>query len=92
MARAVHAFVSGRVQGVGFRWSVREHARGAGLSGWVRNLRDGRVELVFEGSDEAVVEGIGWLNGPSTPGRVESVTTAELDVAGLSTFETRSTR
>ena len=91
MTRAVHAFVSGRVQGVGFRWSVREHARSAGLAGWVRNLRDGRVELVFEGPDEAVAAAVVWLNGPSTPGRVDGVTTADQDVAGLSTFETRPT-
>lgn len=49
-ARArLHAFVSGRVQGVGYRWFVQRHAGGRRLTGWVRNLEDGRVELEAEG-------------------------------------------
>ncbi len=45
-----HIFFSGRVQGVGFRYSCQEIARRWGLNGWVRNRRDGRVELFIEGS------------------------------------------
>jgi acylphosphatase len=44
--------VAGHVQGVGFRWFVARHARGLGLSGYARNLEDGRVEVVATG-DEA---------------------------------------
>jgi len=46
----LHVLVRGRVQGVGFRWFVRETARGLGLAGWVRNRSDGTVEVAAEGS------------------------------------------
>ena len=48
--------VRGRVQGVGFRWFVREQARALGLSGWVRNNEDGTVELEVSGSDADVAQ------------------------------------
>jgi acylphosphatase len=46
----LHVLVRGRVQGVGFRWFVRETARELGLAGWVRNRPDGTVEVAAEGS------------------------------------------
>lgn len=45
----LHVLVRGRVQGVGFRWYVREGARDLGLAGWVRNRPDGAVEVAAEG-------------------------------------------
>jgi acylphosphatase len=45
--------VSGMVQGVGFRWFVARHARSLGLTGYARNLPDGRVEVVVSGPEEA---------------------------------------
>jgi acylphosphatase len=53
-ARA-HIFIDGRVQGVFYRGFTSELAHNLGLNGWVRNLRDGRVEAVFEG-DRKVIE------------------------------------
>ena len=50
----IHVVVRGRVQGVGFRWFVREAARDAQLAGWVRNRRDGAVELEAEGPTAAL--------------------------------------
>ncbi len=54
--RRVHVFLSGRVQGVGFRDFTRGWAGKLKVNGWVRNLRDGRVEAVFEGPTERVAE------------------------------------
>ncbi|MBO6585964.1 MAG: acylphosphatase [Gracilimonas sp.] len=49
-----HIFLSGRVQGVGFRHFTKTKARSIGVKGWVRNLPDGRVEAVFEGDEKLV--------------------------------------
>jgi acylphosphatase len=63
--KRVRAFVSGRVQGVAFRFATLREAERLGVSGCARNLRDGRVEVVFEGEDAAVDRGISFLRrGP----------------------------
>jgi acylphosphatase len=51
---ALQVFYEGHVQGVGFRWSIKQIARGFDVSGFVRNLPDGRVELQASGADEEV--------------------------------------
>lgn len=62
----VHVIIYGSVQGVFFRASTREKAVGLGLKGWVRNLRDGSVEAVFEGDIETLREAVQWCHhGPS---------------------------
>lgn len=52
--KAIRVVASGRVQGVGFRWFVREEARRAGVDGWVRNLPDGTVEVLAAGTPDSV--------------------------------------
>ena len=57
-----HVFFEGRVQGVGFRWTTKNLARGYDVTGWVKNLPDGRVEMQVRGETEEVdafIEAIG---------------------------------
>jgi acylphosphatase len=62
---ALHVFVNGRVQGVFFRESTRRRAVELGLSGWVRNLDDGRVEALFIGSRGACEQALAFVRvGP----------------------------
>ena len=74
----LHVRVTGLVQGVGFRWFVRERARRLGLSGWVRNLHDGSVEVVAAG-DEGQIELLRaeLLRGPSGASVEELVEVAD---------------
>jgi acylphosphatase len=63
--KAVRATVTGRVQGVGFRYTTVAEAQRRGLTGWVRNLTDGRVEVLAQGSPAAVDDLLVWLaDGP----------------------------
>lgn len=69
MKRRAHLLISGRVQGVFYRANTRDEARRLGLTGWVRNLPDGRVEAVAEGEEEKLKRLIDWCHkGP--PGAV----------------------
>ncbi len=68
------AWVSGHVQGVGFRWWTRCRALELGLTGTAANLDDGRVEVVAEGPRKSCEELLRLLRGGGTPGRVTGVT------------------
>jgi acylphosphatase len=60
-----HVTITGRVQGVSFRWYTQRTAQELGLTGWVRNLWDGRVEAIFEGEEKAVKDAVAWCyHGP----------------------------
>jgi acylphosphatase len=60
-----HLRISGRVQGVGYRYSLCAEAQANGINGWVRNRRDGTVETVVQGSPEAVEKILAWARrGP----------------------------
>lgn len=68
-----HVFIAGRVQGVSFRAYARDRARAAGVEGWVRNLPDGRVEAVFEGTRPAVQRLVTWCYSGPIQAQVEKV-------------------
>lgn len=69
----VHVLVTGKVQGVWFRESTRQEAERLGVSGWVRNLPDGRVEAVFTGPPQAVDELVAWCRKGPPNARVDGV-------------------
>lgn len=54
MKKQLHVYYSGRVQGVGFRFTAEDIARELGVCGWVKNLRDGRVEVVAEAEEDTL--------------------------------------
>lgn len=73
MTSRVHLLVSGTVQGVGFRWATREEATRLGLTGWVRNLEDGRVEAIAEGPREVLEQLVVWAHRGPPSSRVTDV-------------------
>ncbi|HEY6065383.1 MAG TPA: acylphosphatase [Thermoanaerobaculia bacterium] len=84
---ARRALVSGRVQGVGFRFFAERTARAAGVKGWVRNLPDGRVETVAEGDEEAVARYLERVAKGPFGGSVASVDVEEREPEGFERFE-----
>jgi acylphosphatase len=81
--------VSGRVQGVFFRDTVRRRAEAAGVTGWIRNTPDGTVEAVFEGEPEAVEELVEFCRHGPSRAEVASVEVEEEPPERLGAFEIR---
>ncbi|MEF8873289.1 MAG: acylphosphatase [Candidatus Thermoplasmatota archaeon] len=77
-----HSFFSGKVQGVFFRANTRDQAQKRGVKGWVKNLRDGRVEAVFEGPEEKVNDLIEWCKNNQPHARVDGVEVEEEEPTG----------
>ncbi len=69
----VHAFITGRVQGVAFRWETQRVAEQHQVRGWVRNLPDRRVEAVFEGPRPQVEAVLDWCHRGPAIARVDAV-------------------
>lgn len=92
MAReATRITVEGQVQGVGFRWWVVGQARRLGLAGWVRNRRDGSVEILAIG-DSAEIDRLRAACGSGPPGAsVRSLTAAAAEDDGSTAFEQKAT-
>jgi len=78
-ARSVTGFVSGRVQGVGFRYFVMRHAQAENLGGYVRNLDDGRVQFLLHGEAAAVAEVIEKIRIGPAHARVSDLVVEDTD-------------
>jgi acylphosphatase len=85
----VHVYISGTVQGVGYRYSTLEMAQRLSLKGWVRNLPDDRVEAVFEGEPATIEQMLAWCRQGPPAARVQDVTISQESYDGLQTFEIR---
>jgi acylphosphatase len=81
-----HVTFRGAVQGVGFRWFLKETADEMGLAGWVRNLDDGSVEAEVEGTSESLDEFERRARTGNTSARVDSIETKPLPVKSETTF------
>jgi acylphosphatase len=84
-----HVWIDGRVQGVWFRESCRRLATELGVSGWIRNLTDGRVEAVFEGSSPAVDRLVGWCRSGPRRAVVTDLEVVDEQPAGETQFAVR---
>ena len=84
---AVQVRVSGRVQGVAFRWEAQHAAEKLGVTGWVRNEPDGSVAAHVEGEPDAVNDMVGWLRTGPPAARVSNVAVREATPTGATSFE-----
>ena len=90
---ALHATIRGRVQGVGFRYFVRENAEMLGVTGWVRNKFDGTVETVAEGQRERLEQFLGLVKQGPRGSVVESIEHEFQDAGGdFAAFKIRLTK
>ncbi len=90
--RAVHIFISGRVQGVWYRaWLAGKAGSCMGAKGWVRNLSDGRVEAHVEGPSDVVKTMIDLCYQGSPLSRVDEVVVTNVEIQNFEKFEVRET-
>ena len=83
-----HIFFYGRVQGVGFRWHAVSKARLLGLTGWVRNLSDGSVDMEVQGTQTRIGELLGYLYEQRYI-RIEDIKSEDMELKEESSFRER---
>jgi len=84
---AVQVKVTGRVQGVAFRWEAQHQAERLGVTGWVRNEPDGSVAAHVEGEADAVNDMVVWLRQGPPAARVRDVAVVPVTAIGAGSFE-----
>lgn len=89
MKKTIHCYVSGRVQGVFFRAHTREQAILFGVTGWVRNLPDGRVEVLASGEEAQIKHLQEWLQRGPEQARVLKLEVEELEYQAFENFSVR---
>jgi acylphosphatase len=89
MKKTIHCYISGRVQGVFFRAHTRQQAMLFGLTGWVRNLSDGRVEVMASGGEAQVKLLHEWLKRGPEHARVLNVEMREMPYQDFENFSVR---
>lgn len=88
--QAIHAWVSGKVQGVYYRASTAKKAKALELTGWVKNLDDGRVELFAQGPENQIEKLLSWCEQGPILARVANIDTERVELdTHLDTFEVR---
>ncbi|PSH00596.1 MAG: acylphosphatase [Nanohaloarchaea archaeon SW_7_46_7] len=85
--KQVHLVISGNVQGVGFRASMRRRARNNDVTGWVKNLENGKVEAVLEGEEDNVAKIMEWARKGPNVANVENIELEEKQPEYIETFE-----
>jgi len=85
--QCIHYFIEGKVQGVWFRASAQEQARALSITGWAKNLTDGRVEITACGEQPAIEAFQDWLNQGPPNANVTSVTQEEAPLEEFEDFE-----
>lgn len=90
MLKRIHVVVSGRVQGVAFRWATEDAARNLGVVGWVKNLPDGSLEVMAEGEEVLLNQFIVFLKQGPRHAKVENIEIEWIDYQNeFSTFDIR---
>ena len=79
--------ISGNVQGVGFRASMRRRARNNDVTGWVKNLENGKVEAVLEGEEDNLAKIMEWARKGPNIANVENIELEEKEPEYIETFE-----
>ena len=87
--KRVHIFIYGYVQGISFRYYIKELALKLKINGWVRNTLDGNVEAVFEGDDKDIKEMLDYCNKGPLGSKVDKVNVKEEEVIYEKGFEIR---
>jgi acylphosphatase len=82
-----HCYVSGIVQGVFYRQSTKQQAQARELTGWVKNLPDGRVEVLLFGEEEQVITMLEWMSAGPDRAVVTSLEIFEAEVEAHTNFE-----